>query len=68
MAALRAGIVLMKVLMGLARSEIKDRAVKALEVFSVWPLNFAAMTNAVNVTNGAMLVVLLASISQYTYN
>lgn len=64
MAELRAGIVLMKVLMGLANSEMRDRAVKALEVSSVLPLNFAVMTNTAKVTNGAMDCVLLASMYQ----
>lgn len=62
MAELSAGIVLIKVLMGLANSDMRDRAVKALEVSNVLPLNFAAMTNTAKVTNGAIDCVLLASI------
>jgi hypothetical protein len=48
------GIVLTKVFIGEANNEIRDSAVKALDVSSVRPVNFAEITNTTKVANGAM--------------
>jgi hypothetical protein len=52
-AAFSEGIVLTNVFMGVASSEMRERAVYAEGVFSVWPVVFAEMTKMAKVAQGA---------------
>ena len=58
------GIVLIKVFIGVDKSKIRDKDVKADDVSKVCPVYFAAMTNTTKVTNGARVVELLATTRQ----
>jgi hypothetical protein len=59
------GIVLIKVFIGVDKSETRDKAVKADDVSKVRPVYFATMTNTTKVMNGARVVELLAAARQW---
>ena len=56
--ALNNGIALINSFIGVDNKEIKERAVKADEAWSCWPVRFAEITNNANVNSGESMAVL----------